>query len=34
MNKQIEKKRLSIQYPNTIKNEKLLKIFLSKQKSK
>lgn len=26
-------KKLSITYPNTVKNEKLLKVFLSKQKS-
>ena len=25
-------KKLSITYPNTLKNEKLLKVFLSKQK--
>jgi hypothetical protein len=34
MNKPKEPKRLSIPYPKTVKNEKLLKIFLSKQKPK
>lgn len=34
MNKPKEPKRISIQYPKTLKNEKLLKIFLSKQKPK
>ena len=34
MNKNKEPKRLSIQYPKTVKNENLLRIFLSKQKAK